>query len=82
MVYKSLNSLHETYAVSEVSTRNTRHSDKTRFYLDNTGRRLAIYRDTFIYSAAEKWNNIPANVWQAESLTAFRRKYVKYFFPG
>lgn len=84
MVYKSLNGLAPTYMrdmfklVSDVSQRDTRNVDKTKLYLP-TGANLKVYTDSFQYSAANIWNNIPAEVRQCESLAIFKQSYMRWF---
>ncbi len=84
MVYKSLNGLAQGYKwdmfkyVTHVNVRSTRNGDKSKLYLPG-GKNLKKYTDNFSYSDGMIWNTIPSDVREAESLTAFKSCYVKWY---
>lgn len=84
MVYKSLNGLAPGYMqdmfkyVTDVNVRSTRNADKSKLYLPG-GKNLKKYTDNFSYSGGMIWNTIPSDVREAESLTAFKSSYVKWY---
>ncbi len=84
MVYKSLNGLSPGYMqdmfkyVTDVNVRSTRNADKSKLYLPG-GKHLKKYTDNFSYSCGMIWNTIPSDVREAESLTAFKSSYVKWY---
>ena len=75
MVYKSLNCLAPDYMSSKFILR----SDLLNSYsLKDSENKLAVpllrtnyYRNSFCYSGAVLWNNLPTDVRQAKSLTGF-----------
>ena len=77
MVYKSLNCLAPNYMSSKFILR----SDIFNSYnLRDSENKLAVpsprtnyYRNSFCYSGAVLWNNLPTDVRQAKSLTGFRK---------
>ena len=77
MVYKSLNCLAPDYMSSKFILR----SDLLNSYsLKDSENKLAVpllrtnyYRNSFCYSGAVLWNNLPTDVRQAKSLTVFRK---------
>ena len=77
MVYKSLNYLAPDYMSSKFILR----SDLFNSYnLRDCKKKLAVpmprtnyYRNSFCYSGAVLWNNLPTDLTQAKSLTAFRK---------
>ena len=77
MVYKSLNCLAPDYMSSKFILR----SDLLNSYsLKDSENKLAVpllrtnyYRNSFCYSGAVLWNNLPTDVRQAKSLTGFRK---------
>ena len=77
MVYKSLNCLAPDYMSSKFILR----SDLFNSYnLKDSENKLAVpllrtnyYRNSFCYSGAVLWNNLPTDVRQAKSLTVFRK---------
>ncbi len=84
MVYKSLNVLAPGYMqdmfkyVTDVNVRSTHNADKSKLYLPG-GKYLKKYTDNFSYSGGMIWNTIPSDVREAESLTAFKSSYVKWY---
>ena len=76
MVYKSLNCLAPDYMSSKFIVR----SDLFNSYnLRDSENKLAValrrtnyYRNSFCYSGAVLWNNLPTDVRQAKSLNVFR----------
>ena len=84
MVYKSLNGAAPAYMrymftlATDVSQRSTRYVDPTRLYLP-TGRHLKVFTDSFQYAAGEAWNRLPAEVRQADSASAFRSSYLRWY---
>ncbi len=54
----------------DVQLRPSRHTDNSNLYLP-TGRNLQIFKDSFQYSSAEIWNNIPVEIREAQSLQSF-----------
>ena len=78
MVYKSLNGLTPSYLSSKFRVQ--RSDIITSYNLHNSQNKLAIplprtncYKNSFSYSDAVLWNNLPSSVRQATSLTNFRR---------
>ena len=77
MVYKSLNCLAPDYMSSKFIVR----SDLFNSYnLRDSENKLAValrrtnyYRNSFCYSGAVLWNNLPTDVRQAKSLNVFRK---------
>ena len=77
MVYKSLNCLAPDYMSSKFIIL----SDLFNSYnLRDSENKLAVplprtnyYRNSFCYSGAVLWNNLPTDVRQAKSLTGFRK---------
>ena len=77
MVYKSLNCLAPDYMSSKFILR----SDLLNSYsLKDSENKLAVpllrtnyYRNSFCYSGAVLWNNLPTDVRQAKSLTSLRK---------
>ena len=77
MVYKSLNCLARDYMSSKFIVR----SDLFNSYnLRDSENKLAValrrtnyYRNSFCYSGAVLWNNLPTDVRQAKSLNVFRK---------
>ncbi len=73
MIYKALNGLAPQYlrdmytVTSDVQLRPSRHNDTSSLYLP-TGRNLQIFKDSFQYSSAEIYNNIPVEIREAQSL--------------
>ncbi len=84
MIYKALNGLalqylRDMYALnSDVQLRPNRHTDNSTLYLP-TGRNLQIFKDSFQYSSAEIWNNIPVETREAQSLQSFNSAYIQWF---
>ncbi len=64
--------------VKDVNNRNTMNADMTNVYLSG-GRNLKKFTDSFSYSAGMIWNSIPADVREADSLTCFKTRNVKWF---
>ncbi len=73
MTYKALNGLEPQYLrdiytlTSNVQMRPSIHTDNSTLYLQ-TGRNLQIFKDSFQYSSAEIWNNIPVEIREVQSL--------------
>ncbi len=67
MTYKALNGLapqylRDMYTITpDVQLRPNRHTDNSTLY-HPTGRNLQIVKDSFQYSSAEIWNNIPVEI--------------------
>ncbi len=84
MVYKSLNGLAPGYMqdmfkyVTDVNVRSTSNADQTKLYLPG-GKKLKTYTDNFSYSGGMIWNTIPSDDREAESITAFKSSYVKWY---
>ena len=77
MVYKSLNCLAPDYMSSKFILRNDLFNS---YNLRDSENKLAVplprtnyYRNSFCYSGAVLWNNLPTDVRQAKSLTGFRK---------
>ena len=78
MVYKSLNYVASDYISSRF--RYTRSNLINSYNLRDSENKLAVllprtnyYRNSFCYSGAVLWNNLPTDVRQAKSLTGFRK---------
>ncbi len=52
---------------SDFQLRPIRHTDNSTLYLP-TGTNLYIFKDSFQYSFAEIWHNIPVEIREAQSL--------------
>ncbi len=84
MVYKSLNGLAPGYMqdmfkyLTDVNVRSTHKADEGRLCLPG-GKNLKKYTDNFSYSGGMIWNTIPSDVRKAESFTAFKSSYVKWY---
>ncbi len=84
IVYKSLNGLAPGYMqdmskyVTDVNVKSSRNADKSKLYLPG-GKNLKKYTDNFSYSGGMIWNTIPSDVREAESLKAFKSRYVKWY---
>ncbi len=84
MIYKALNGLAPQYLrdmytlTSDVQLMPSRHTDNSTLYLP-TGRNLQIFKDSFQYSSAEMWNNIPVEIREAQSLQSFNSAYIQWF---
>ena len=71
-VYKCLNCLLPSYLndmftnVSELSTRSTRSSSNNDFYLSKV--KLALFKQSFAYNTAHRYNALPKCIKQASSL--------------
>ena len=70
MVYKSLNCLPPDYMSSKFILLNDSFNS---YNLRDSENKLAYYRNSFCYSGAVVWNNLPPDVRQAKSLTVFRK---------
>ena len=77
MVYKSLNCLASDYMSSKFILRSDLFSS---YNLGDSENKLAVplprtnyYRNSFCYSGAVLWNNLPTDVRKAKSLTGFRK---------
>ncbi len=84
MFYKSLNGLAPAYMrnmfkyVTDVNVRSTHNADKSKLYLTGE-KKMKKYTDNFSYSGGMIWNTIPSDVREAESLTAFKSSYIKWY---
>ncbi len=84
LIYKALNGLVPQYLrdmytlTSNVQLRHSRHTDNSTLYLP-TGRNLQIFKDSFQYSSAEIWHNIPVEIREAQSLQSFNSAYIQWF---
>ena len=77
MVFKSLNRLAPNYMSSKFIVRSYLFNS---YNLRDSENKLAVplprtnyYRNSFCYSGAVLWNNLPTDVRQAKSLTVFRK---------
>ena len=77
MVYKSLNCLAPDYMSSKFIILNDLFNS---YNLRDSENKLAVpllrtnyYRNSFCYSGAVVWNNLPPDVRQSKSLTVFRK---------
>ncbi len=84
VIYKALNGLAPQYLrdmytlTSDVHLRPSRLTDNSTLYLA-TGRIQQIFKDSFQYSSAEIWNNIPVEIREAQSLQSFNSAYIQWF---
>ncbi len=85
MMYKSLNGLAPVYMsemfkyVHESHSRDTRTSACSDLSLPS-GKHKDIYINSFAYSGAKIWNDIPTNVRNSVSLKSFKGAYLRKYF--
>ncbi len=85
MMYKSLNGLAPVYMsqifkyVHESHSRETRTSARSDLYLPS-GKHKDIYVNSFAYSGAKIWNDIPRNITNYVSLESFKGAYLRKYF--
>ncbi len=78
MIYKALNGLEPQYLrgmqtlTSDVQLRPSRYTDNSILYLHN-------FKDSFQYSSADIWNNIPVEIREDQSLQSFNSAYNQLF---
>ena len=82
MVYKSLNGLAPNYLLPKFTYRSNISSYSLRGTNDNLTVSLPhtnFMKNSFSYSGAVLWNSLPIELWQANSLGAFRAGCKQHF---
>ncbi len=85
MMYKSLNGLAPVYMsemfkyVHESHSKDTRTSARSDLSLPS-GKHKGIYINSFAYSGAKIWNDIPTNIRNSVSLESFKCAYLSKYF--
>ncbi len=80
IIYKSLNGLAPVYMsemfkyVHESHIRDAINSARSNLFLPS-GKHKDIYINSFAYSGAKIWNDIPTNIRNSVSLESYLRKY-------
>ncbi len=84
-MYKSLNGLAPVYMsemfkyVHESHSRDPRTSTHSNLSLPS-GKHKYIYINSFAYSGAKIWNDIPTNIRNSVSLKSFKGAYFRKYF--
>ncbi len=85
MMYKSLNGLAPVYMsemfkyVDERYSRDTRTSARSNLSLPS-GKHKDICINSFVYSGAKIWNDMPTNITNSMSLESFNSAYLRKYF--
>ncbi len=85
MMYKRLNGLAPVYMSEMFKYVHERHSKNTRTsaHIDlslPSGKHKDIYINSFVYSGANIWNDIPTNIRNYVSLESFKGAYLRKYF--